>query len=270
MKISLYTIVRDGIYYDYHVEAMLRHHLPLVDEIVVNEGYSSDDTFERISAIDNKIKVFREKWELGTKADPLYRRCKELARRKCTGDWCILLDCDEFIPEWEFDEIRKYLSSAPKPTLTLRHTHFYGNYRVIHSAPEKVTWPVYKVQIHRNLPEMRVSWDGSNVELPELGSDAVDWDQAFSCHHFGQVRHPARLRQRWRVQHQLLRLDEPKTDRVPGFMYDLAPHDWLDPDFSADLEIFKGRSVKAVTDDPNEFVRDDFQLVRWLEEQGRG
>src|SRR5262245_27039248 len=26
MKLSLYTFVKDGIYYDFHVEAMLRHH----------------------------------------------------------------------------------------------------------------------------------------------------------------------------------------------------------------------------------------------------
>ena len=47
MTISLYTFVRNGLELDFHVVQMLRHHLPLVDEVIVNEGYSTDDTFER-------------------------------------------------------------------------------------------------------------------------------------------------------------------------------------------------------------------------------
>jgi hypothetical protein len=57
MKLSLYTGVKDGLFYDFHVEAMLRHHLPLADQIVVNEGFSTDGTFEAISQIDSKIQI---------------------------------------------------------------------------------------------------------------------------------------------------------------------------------------------------------------------
>jgi hypothetical protein len=42
MKLSIYTIVKNGLYNDLHVEAMLRHHLPLADEIVINDGFSDD------------------------------------------------------------------------------------------------------------------------------------------------------------------------------------------------------------------------------------
>ena len=62
MKLSLYTFVRNGLKYDFHVVEMLKHHLPLVDELIVNEGYSTDGTFERISNIDPKIQVFRSEW----------------------------------------------------------------------------------------------------------------------------------------------------------------------------------------------------------------
>ena len=33
MKISVYTSVRNGLYFDFHIAQMLRHHLPLADEI---------------------------------------------------------------------------------------------------------------------------------------------------------------------------------------------------------------------------------------------
>ena len=57
MLLSIYTFVQNGIFYDYHVVDMLKHHLALADEIIVNEGYSSDDTFEQIRDIDPKINI---------------------------------------------------------------------------------------------------------------------------------------------------------------------------------------------------------------------
>ena len=59
MRISVYTAMRNCIENDYPFIEMLRHHLPLADEIVINEGYSTDGTFEAISNLDPKIKIFR-------------------------------------------------------------------------------------------------------------------------------------------------------------------------------------------------------------------
>ena len=47
---------------DYPYLEMLKHHLPLADEIIVNEGHSDDGTFEAISSLDPKIKVFQTNW----------------------------------------------------------------------------------------------------------------------------------------------------------------------------------------------------------------
>jgi hypothetical protein len=43
------------------------------------------------------------------------------------GDWCILLDCDEFIPEWEFERLRQFLASTDKDLVPVRFYHFYAN-----------------------------------------------------------------------------------------------------------------------------------------------
>jgi glycosyltransferase involved in cell wall biosynthesis len=268
MKISIYTTVKNGLYFDYHIVHMLKHHLPFADEIVVNEGFSTDGTYEAISSIDPRIKVFRETWDVPGQGDTMYRRLKEAARRRCTGDWCILLDCDEFIPEWEFDRIRAFLPRAAKSIIALRWVHFYGNYRVYHTDPGKVMWAVHKHQVHRNTDEIEVWGDGSNVIVKSNpGLAAVDFDNAFECHHFGQVRHSARLRHKWRIQHKLLREDVPHWDRVPGVVFNLAPHDWFDPQFLDDLDLYPGQQVQAVRDDPKEFVRDDFKLVKYLEQR---
>jgi glycosyltransferase involved in cell wall biosynthesis len=193
MKVSIYTFVKDGLFYDFHVVAMLRHHLPLADEIIVNEGYSEDGTYEAISAIDPKIKVHRRHWD---RSDPngWHRAFKNQARELCTGDWCVLLDCDEFIPEWEFERLRAFLERTNKLIVPVEFRHFYGNYRVCLVRHRDIT-PVTGYRIHRNLPNVEVWGDGANVRLCDRPDDPTVFAQeTFAVHHFGSVRHAARLR----------------------------------------------------------------------------
>jgi glycosyltransferase involved in cell wall biosynthesis len=265
MKLSIYTIVRNGLFFDTHVEAMLRHHLPLADEIIVNDGLSTDGTYERITRIDSKVKVFREEWEVGTEPGALYAKAKNHARVRCTGDWCIMMDCDEFIPEWDFERVRDALGRANGPIGQLRYLQFYGNYKVENIRPERMKWFTWKNNIHRNQSDMQVVYDGANVVL--LGSPTPDGglDPAlhFLCHHMGQVISPARLRQKWRIQERL-KQQTPKWDRVPAVAFDIAPFNWFDQDIVNDLAVYEGPYVKAVRDDPTEFVRDEMRLYEYL------
>src|SRR6478735_7906916 len=123
MKISLYTAMRNCLTADYPCVEMLRHHLPLADEIVVNEGFSTDGTFEAISNIDPKIRVMRTKWSKPSGED-WWIHFKDAARRACTGYWCVHLDSDEFIPEWEFDQIRKHLTTTSDMMIPVQFTNF--------------------------------------------------------------------------------------------------------------------------------------------------
>jgi glycosyltransferase involved in cell wall biosynthesis len=263
MKLSVYTGVKDGLFYDFHVEAMLRHHLPLADEIIVNEGYSTDGTFEAISTIDPRIRVHRFDWD---RSDPnaWHRQFKNQARELCTGEWCILLDCDEFIPEWEFARLRAFLETTEKTIVPLRFTHFYGNYRVFMARLPRII-PETGLRIHRNLPEIEVWGDGANVRLRghEEDSDIVA-TEAFAVHHFGSVRRPARLRQKWRVQAKQHNAKKPRWDRIPRFVFDVFPHRWEDPDCLKDLAIYEGPFIRAVNDDPKEFIRDQLWLCDYL------
>ncbi len=268
MRLSLYTCVKDGLFNDYHVVEMLKHHLPLADEIIVHDGLSSDGTFEKISQIDPKIKVFRTDWGKPTGLEWI-ANFKNVARKKCTGDWCIEIDCDEFIPEWEFEPLRARLERSSALIHPLRIINFYGNYKVFHQHPEKVPWPDVKRNIHRNLPEIEVWGDGSNVHVkadPGAGEESA---VEFTCHHFGFVRNPARLRQKWR--NVLGNLYNARADRarkwftLPSFLFDWFPHNWKDPQFLSDLALYEGPFVRAVRENPEEFVRDRFSLVHHLQ-----
>jgi glycosyltransferase involved in cell wall biosynthesis len=263
MKLSVYTFVKDGLFYDFHVVAMLRHHLPLADEIIVNEGYSTDGTFEAISQIDPKIRVYRQQWD---RTDPSswHRQFKNSARQQCTGDWCVLLDCDEFIPEWEFERLRTFLESTSATLVPVSFVHFYGNYRVFIARPARIT-PPRGIRIHRNLPNVEVWGDGANVRLSGSTDDPLAGaGEAFAVHHFGSVRQPARLRQKWRVQAKQHKMERPRWDRVPGFLFDMFPHKWDDPDIIDRLAIYEGPYIAAVRDDPGEFIRDGLFTYRYL------
>jgi glycosyltransferase involved in cell wall biosynthesis len=243
--------------------------LPLADEIIVNEGYSGDGTFEAISRIDPKIQVHRFEWD---RSDPnaWHRHFKNQARRLCTGDWCILLDCDEFIPEWEFLRLRSFLETTDKVIVGVGFVHFYANYRVYMSRLPRII-PHTGWRIHRNLPEIEVWGDGANVRVRDSENEpAIVGQETFAAHHFGSVRDPARLRQKWRTQAKQHNAAKPRWDKAPAFLFDVFPHKWDDPDVLPDLGIYDGPYIQAVRDDPEEFTRDEFEVLRILSSRNHG
>lgn len=256
MRLSIYTFVKDALYFDYHLLDMLRHHLPLADEIVVSEGYSSDRTYEAIRDFDPKVIVHRNRID-ATEPKSWLRRAKDSARVRCTGDWCLLLDCDEFIPEWEFERLRRFIETTPHDIAAARYTHFYGNYKVYYHHPERGFPPPIKQVLHRNLPDIEILGDGSDVRRRNGDASNVAPEQ-FECHHFGEVRKASRLRHKWRVQAN--RDMKGQWDWMPAFLFDLFPHKWATIDVLPYLHAYEGPFVKAVVDNPKEFVRDRFVL----------
>ena len=262
MKLSIYTAMKDGIVNDYHCEAMLRHHLPLADEIIVNEGFSSDSTYQRIRNIDPKIKIFRSEWEK-PKDLAWCVGFKDAARLKCTGDWCIHLDADEFIPDWEFQSIREHLASTDEIMVPVKFINFYANYRVYHANPETVLWPHKKMIIHRNRPEFEFWGDGSNVRVR---GTKFDWNTSvkeYTVHHFGMVRHASILRHKWWIQGRVTTGRAPLVP-PPRWLFTFFPHDWKDPQFLPDLAVYDGPDIQAVRADPGEFTRDRMSLLKHL------
>jgi len=263
MKISLYTAMRNCVENDYPFVEMLRHHLPLADEIIVNEGYSTDGTFEKIRDLDPKIKIFRTRWDRPS-GEHWWIHFKDAARRQCAGDWCIHLDSDEFIPDWEFEAIRQHMSNTSDVMVPVNFMNFWGNYRVYHADPGKVHWITRKMIIHRNLPDAIEFWgDGSNVKLKGQDFTWNTSDVAFTVHHFGGVRHPGILRQAW-WSHGRFRTGRSIRFRPPRFVFNLFPQKWDDPDFFGGLAVYDGPVIKAVRDNPDRFARDKYFLYRLL------
>jgi glycosyltransferase involved in cell wall biosynthesis len=257
VRMSLYTFVKDGIRLDYHTVAMLTYHAKMFDEIVVVEGYSTDGTYEAICDISPKIRIIRRR--LGRPKDVSWTaNAKDAARRECTGDWCVLLDSDEFLPEWEFDRLCNVAATTSEDMFPVRPLHFYGNYRV-HVLPK---YALFGYRIHRNLPDIEVWGDGMNVRRREVELEKFDPDKAFEIHHFGEVRHPARLREKWRAQARRHKRNG-KIDWIPSFLFDIFPHRWYTSELGALAKIYDGPFISAVQENPAEFVRDGFKVYNW-------
>ncbi len=145
MKISGFTLVRNGVKFDYPFTESIRSLLPLVDELIVNVGYGDDNTLEVIEGLKKtetggeKIQIFQSEWPLN---DPEKKRGGKilseqtnLALDRCTGDWCIYLQADEVLHEADHDIIKEALREAnDRPEiegLLFNYIHFYGSFDVI-------------------------------------------------------------------------------------------------------------------------------------------
>lgn len=266
MKISIYTAMRDCIRHDYPHLDVLRHHLPLADEIVINEGFSTDGTYESIKDFDPKVRVFQTKWKAQAGED-WWIHFKDAARLACTGDWCILLDADEFIPEWEFTRIREHLERTTETLVPVKFVNFYGNCRIYHADPGKSHWVTNKMIIHRNLPNDIELWgDASNVRLKGREFSFGETAPLFTVHHVGGVRDASKLRELWWLQGRF-RTGRSVRWKPPRWVFDLFPMKWTDNEFLQYLAIYDGPLVKAVRDNPARYARDNFELLRVVSER---
>jgi hypothetical protein len=56
---------------------------------------------------------------------------------------------------------------------------------------------------------------------------------------------------------------------MPAWLFNLFPHRWDDPDIFPFLQLYDGPYLKAVRENPGEFVRDDFRLCKLLSKRKR-
>jgi hypothetical protein len=133
-KISGFTIIRNGVKYDYPFVESICSILPLVDEMVVSVGKSEDDTRTKVAEIfSDKIRIIDTVWD-----DENRKHGNELARQtnialgKCRFDWAFYLQADEVIHEEDLSVIEKaverYDVEPRVEALSFRYIHFEASY----------------------------------------------------------------------------------------------------------------------------------------------
>lgn len=212
MKVSGFTLVRNGVQFDYPFMESLRSLLPLVDELVINVGIGTDDTLARIREFaeregQGKVRWFESEWPLNDpekkKGGLILSEQTNLSLDRCTGDWCVYLQADEVLHEDDLPKIRAALERAyPRPEidgLAFDYNHFYGSFDVV-----QFTRSAYRREVRaiRRASGARSVGDAQSFRKPD-GSKLHVLHSGARVFHYGWVRTPEAMKEKTFFMDQL-------------------------------------------------------------------
>lgn len=160
MMLSGFTFVRDAVRLSYPVVQSIRSLLPLVDELVVNVGVSSDGTLDLVRSIDDpRISIMESRWdETQLEHGRVLAQQTDLALARCRGDVCLYLQADEALHEDDHAPLRVALERLHDDRrlegLLFDYVHFYGSF---HTVGVSRRWYRKEIRAVRNRAGVR-SW----------------------------------------------------------------------------------------------------------------
>lgn len=147
MKVSGFTILRNGVEFDYPFRESIESLLPLVDEMVVNIDRGTDTSFQELQKLQAKYPnkkwvIFESKWPFDDpekrKGGKILSEQTNLALDQCTNDLCFYLQADEVLHEADYpliqDGIAAMNANSAIDGLLFDYVHFYGSFDVIQSG----------------------------------------------------------------------------------------------------------------------------------------
>jgi hypothetical protein len=225
LKISGFSLVRNGTRFDYPYLESLRSLLPLVDELVINIGIGDDDTISRIKHFardegQGKVDFFESDWQLDhlkkKRGGLILSEQTNLALQKCTSDWCIYLQADEVIHERDYNKILKSIEEArARPEiegLLFNYHHFYGSFDVVQetrSAYRREVRTIRKSSGAQSIGDAQSFRKADGTKLSVIHSQA-------SIYHYGWVRTPEAMREKTFFMDQLYHGDPTPEDAKAG------------------------------------------------------
>ena len=205
MKVSGFTLLRNGVRFDYPFLESLRSLLPLVDELIVNVGIGDDSTLEEVrrfaeSEGQGKVRWFESRWPFD---DPAKRKGglilseqTNLSLDRCTGDWCIYLQADEVFHEEDASRLRASLErcygDAGIEGLLFDYVHLYGSFDVVQrtrSAYRREVRAFKRSSGARSVGDAQSfrKADGSKLRVARAGARVF---------HYGWVRTPEAMKEK--------------------------------------------------------------------------
>ncbi len=197
MKVSGFTIIRNGIYYAYPFKEAILSILPLCDEMIVNVGLSDDETLNSVKSMydsNKKIKIIESEWDMDLKNGLVLSAETNRALKECKGDWCFYIQSDEVLHEKFYEIVKKEMSDNLSDKniegLRFRYKHFYGSYDYYQDNYRN--WYIREVRIIKNRDNI-VSWgDAMDFRHPD-GSKIRSKNIDAEIYHYGWVRPPDTL-----------------------------------------------------------------------------
>ena len=166
--ISGFTYIRNGFTFGYPFLESMQCILPLVDELVIAVGNSTDGTREAVAALHpTKIKIIDTVWDDNLReGGKIFAQQANIALDNCKGKWAFHIQADELIHEQDYDKLKQAIAAANKDEniegIVFDFLNFYGGYHHI-GATRK--WHRNEVRIIRNLPQIRSYRDSQGFRI---------------------------------------------------------------------------------------------------------
>ncbi len=227
IPISGFTMIRNGVKFDYPFIESWESLLPVVDELVIAVGRGDDDTWEVAQRFarergQGKVVLFETDWNLN---DPIRKKSgivlseqTNIALSRCRHDWCIYLQADEVLHEADYADLRAAINAAAvRPDvhgLLFDYVHFYGSYDVVQQTRSAYRREVRAVKKSSGIQSVG---DAQSFRLSQ-GEKPVVLKANARIFHYGWVRTPEAMREKTFFMDQLYHGDptaEQSAQRIP-------------------------------------------------------
>jgi glycosyltransferase involved in cell wall biosynthesis len=196
MFISGFTIIRNAVENDYPVVEAIRSILPVVDEMIVLVGDSTDQTEALIRAIgSDKIKIHHSVWDMSLRSGGrvlAVETDKAAALISKESAWAFYIQADEVIHEQYHGAIlqacRDHLSDKRVDGLLFDYVHFYGTYDYVGDSRK---WYHKEVRIIRNDRTISAYKDAQGFR--RNGKPIRVKPVNASVYHYGWVKSPEQM-----------------------------------------------------------------------------
>lgn len=197
MKICGFTIIRNGIIFDYPFVESIKSLLPIVDKLIINCGRGDDETLEVIRSINSpKIEIFEREWDMSMReGGKLLSFETNKALERCGGDWGFYLQGDEVLHENEYDLIIREMEKGLKKNvdgISFRYIHFEASYDYYN--PFRYRREIRVIRLGRDI----ISWGDAATFRHKDGSKLKVLKTAAHIYHYGWVKSPEKMLQKRR------------------------------------------------------------------------
>lgn len=248
MKIAGFTIIKNAVINDFPIVEAIKSILPVVDEMIVLIGDSSDETIALIEAIgDPKIKIHHSVWDKSLRKGGVVLAVetdKAFQLIDATFDWAFYIQGDEVVHEKYHPAIveacHKYKTDNAVQGLLFRYKHFFGTYDYVGDSRK---WYAHEVRIIRNNKKISAYRDAQGFRMgkSKLPVAAID----ASIYHYGWVKSPEQMRKKQK-ESSVFWHDDAQMEKIissPDY-YDFSGFDSLEKFTDTHPVVMKERIIR--------------------------
>jgi len=199
MKIAGFTIIKNAVVNDFPIVEAIKSILPVVDEMIVLIGDSTDATIALIEAIgDPKIKIHHSVWDKNLRKGGVVLAVetdKAFQYIDASFDWAFYIQGDEVVHEKYHPAIieacHKYKTDDAVQGLLFNYKHFFGTYDYVGDSRK---WYAHEVRIIRNNKKITAYRDAQGFRIGKTKLPVAAINAAI--YHYGWVKSPEQMRKK--------------------------------------------------------------------------